>query len=454
MKASLIFICLCLLLTVSACRSDEQIAAPIPNEPRSFKIACCDETTFNFQYRDYFDAYYPEWDITLVPLADEALNGDGKVDALRRLLDNEKPDLLILHAFHYPVMANNGMLRDLEELSNRDKADLSSIPQGVVDALKMNDEQKLFGLSPFFHAPALYYNKDMFRKMGIPSPSGPMTWTETLLLANRFMKDERMEKDSYGLHINGIHKPLDLIRLIASTESVNDVNEATGKLTVNTGRWRDIFTDVLTAYAQGTFSTMNFAGKSVDGVVRYGPEETSKMDLFTKGLAAMTVAQEDLMRRLKTNKPGFQWGVVAGPTNSRDGSRGGWYSTGDTFSIPIGSPQPEQAWNVIKTMMSERAGKASVALDEGLFSHIDYPKWKGDPDYKVFYELRPAEKASVVSHPVVPPSFYKSYEEIADRAIMSALQNEIGVEEALSRIQSEAEALFGHTMKKIEHSGS
>ncbi|MBN2980769.1 MULTISPECIES: ABC transporter substrate-binding protein [Cohnella] len=411
-----------------------------PNaEPVNLRIGVPDLYAFDRQYRDYFDAAFPDWETTAIEWPDDA--DAFTAERWGEWLETEKPDLLLANVFDYRKLSDAGELRDLEEFASRGEMDLGRFNPAVLDYLKTNGDGKLFGLSPFFSTSALYYNKDMFDRLGIPYPQDGMTWPETLSLANRFMRDDRLGEDEFGLHVRWVRSPFDLIRQISYTEGLEYANLQTGAVTIDTESWRNVFEAVIAAYLDGTFRTQNVQGEEADGTVYYGPEALAEMDLFSQGAAAMTVDGDDLMQRLKSAAPGFRWGAVTAPVRVSDPSRAGWFNTGSVFAIPVVSSQPNEAWEAIDYFHSERMGRAAVALGEGLLSLKDDPVWRGDADYEVFYRTLPVNALPETFEPVVSPEFAEPFDLLVERGIGSVLAGKATVEEALAAIQKEGEAL-------------
>ena len=431
-RLCLFLLAVCLLSGCTKKSSDE--------EPISLRIATLDAYTFESTYRDYFDAAFPDWNVSLIELPEES--GSFEESQWQDWLDTEKPDLLLTNVFDYHQLADIGLLRDLEEFAGRSDMDLGRFNPAVLDYLKGNEQGRLFGLSPFFSTSALYYNKDLFDRLGIPYPEDDMTWADTLNLAGRFMNDSRLGDNEFGLHVKWVSTPFDLMNKIAYTDGVDYVNSQTGALTIDTDGWRNIFGEVIDAYRNGTFRTQTVEGDSRDGTTYYGPEALAQTELFAQGLAAMTVDGDSLMRNLKAGEPGFRWGVATGPVRASDPSRAGWFGTGYVFAIPIVSSKPERAWESIAYLHSERMGRASVAINGDLLALQDDPVWRSDEDYRVFYRKLPENELPAYAESKVPISFYEPFNRLVDRRIGEVLQGKLTVEEALASIQREGEELM------------
>ncbi|THF84088.1 ABC transporter substrate-binding protein [Cohnella fermenti] len=438
------------LLLASAALNGCQKAAE-SNEPVTLRIGTPNLFTFEYGYRDYFDAAFPGWTLELLEYPDDS--GSYSDAEWAQWLETQKPDLMLMSVFEYRKLADAGRLRDLETYAGQNGMELGRFNPAVLEYLRGNAQGKLFALSPTFSTTALYYNQDLFDRLDIPYPTDDMTWKDTLELAGRFMRDNRLEQDEFGLHVKWIGTPFDLMKEISYTEGLEYVNSRSGELTIDTEGWRGVFRMVVDAYAEGTFRPQNVEGETIDGTVYYGPEAVAQTELFAKGMAAMTVDGDDLMRKLKTSDPGFRWGVVAGPVRAGDATRAGWFGTGLVFAIPSASSHPGEAWEAIDYLHSERMGKASVVINGELLSLTDDPVWRGDEDYRVFYRKLPANSLPSEVEADVPTSFYEPFDELVDRGVRKVLRGEATVEAMLAGLQREGEGLMRKARLEASDSG-
>jgi len=432
----------------SASRSGEK------DSPRTVRIACCDEMTFQSFYRDIFASYFPNWEIEYIPVFSpsgagllQAVNPDDPEELLKRL-EREKPDLLIVPEYWFRHLVKAELLMELAGLSNRDSSVLNGLEPGVLERLRTIGEGKLYGASAFFAADAIYYNADLFREAGVPLPEGPMTWREVLTLARRFAVPGRSEEDPVGLHMLRVtDSPYDLAMRIAGTEGLRLADPQSGDLKLQTGSWGEVFRLVTEAYRNGTVASVPISGRETDsGVVIY-PEDMKRANLFLQGKAAMTVGGPDLMQDLKA-AVSFELGVVPGPVHTHLPDAVGGFALGDIFAIPATSGQPEAAWEAMRFFLSERMGQISARLAGTfhirpyVFARSKYPVWIGDPDYAVFYGMRPAPKPENPLQENAQERFAASFRELFNQEVQAVLRDEKTEEEALGRIESEGSALL------------
>lgn len=96
-----------------------------------------------------------------------------------------------------------GIFSDLTPLITQAKFDLSRFDQGSLDAVRASASGGLLGLPYNIQFNALYYNKDIFNKFGVPFPKDGMNWDEAVELANKLTRMESGTQFS-GLGMDGI----------------------------------------------------------------------------------------------------------------------------------------------------------------------------------------------------------------------------------------------------------
>ena len=448
MKKTLIFVLAFLLLSLTAGCSGSRSGE---DSPRTVRIACCEETTFQSFYRDIFAAYFPNWEVEHIPVFNPSGTGlnPNEPEELREWLEREKPDLLIVPEYWFKRLVKAELLMELAGLSNRDRSIWNGLEESVLERLRTIGEGKLYGASAFFTADAIYYNADLFREAGVPLPEGPMTWREVLTLAQRFAVPGRSEDDPAGFHMRWVtDSPYDLAMRIAGTEGLRLADSQSGDLKLQTGSWDEVFRLVTEAYRSGAVASVPLSGRELEGgFVVYEPEEMERAKLFLRGKAAMTVGGPDLMQELKA-AISFDLGVVPGPVHTHLPDAVGGFTLGDVFAIPVTSGQPETAWEAIRFLLSERMGQISAGLGGAfnirpyVFARSKYPVWKGDPDYAVFYGLRPAPEPENPLEGSAQEAFAASFRELFNQEVEAVLRDEKTEEEALSRIESEGNVLL------------
>ena len=102
------------------------------------------------------------------------------------------PDVFYCGDERLPSLASMGVLRPLDDLIEADReqgrgAGLDDFYPVVLDAYRWDGERTgagpLYGLPKDFTTIGFYYNKDLFRRAGVPEPSDDWTWDEFLTAA-------------------------------------------------------------------------------------------------------------------------------------------------------------------------------------------------------------------------------------------------------------------------------
>jgi len=357
-----------------------------PAEPTELTIAFINQMTFDAFYSSTFQSVYPNTRFKIIPLLDPIYspnNPDFGV-ALKEMYETKKPDLVILWDAQYKYAADAGWLRDLENMAGMNKFDLGTLHEGMLDRARNNEEGKLYGLSPTFNSSAVYYNKTLFQRYGVPLPDRDMTWDEILRLAGLFMDQPGGEEGVRGLGMKSLTKPYYLMSDIAETEGIEMYDKVANRLTFDSKSWHDLISKVIAAYQRGAFIAEPYKTKGS----HIGLDEMRDRDLFAHGKAALTVESDYYVSELKRLYVDFEWGVLPGPVQTLDRSRGGDISVDTMFAIPAKSGHPKEAWKLIETVMSERMGEVYAERDFGLPVRLNGRKAK-DPLYEVFYKLRP-----------------------------------------------------------------
>ncbi|MFE5320480.1 ABC transporter substrate-binding protein [Paenibacillus sp. NPDC056579] len=192
-----------------------------------------------------------------------------------------------------------GLVEDITPYAKANNIDLNRFDPLYINALKEYSEKgEVYGLPYYRQANALYYNKDIFDKFGVPYPKDGMTWEETIELAKKVTRQDGGIQ-YYGLdpeHATRLAFPLSLVIL----------NGRTNKAEVNNDQWRRVF-----QVAQGMYSIPgNIPKKTTDlnggGIVRFMKERNIAM-----------LATINIIDRLKdaTNE-GLNWDMVQYPSYS------------------------------------------------------------------------------------------------------------------------------------------
>lgn len=182
------------------------------------------ETDFNELIAEPVKKKYPHLTVTM----------DKTTEDLPVLLTKgEAIDFLVTYQGRLTAYKDMGVYVDLLPLAKQYGFDLSRFEQSALDSVAANsDNGELYALPYANNLNALYYNKDIFDKFGVPYPKDGMTWEETIELAK---KVTRMDNQTQyrGMALD------DVSRLLFPL-SLNIVDAKTDKATVNSDPYKRV----------------------------------------------------------------------------------------------------------------------------------------------------------------------------------------------------------------------
>lgn len=427
---------------------------------RTLKVMYWDEESFLQQYGDLFTVKYPNTNIEVVSnrsmyedVMDSGNLDSGEEELDKRMLEfieKEQPDIILLDTSNYELIASKGKLTELDSLIERDKYDVENISSGILDSLKELGGNKLYGLAPFFHGQAIYYNIDLFNKYGVEPPTDGMSWQEILDIAKRFPAEGSNEERIYGYAASFGLDMNSLVRQIAITEGLSTVNSITKKVTMNTESWKTVYKiarDAMTA--NSVYSTEE------EGNQNSSTDEFYKSQPFLMGRVAITVNGPYLLENIKEVKQNyknykpFELGIVAGPVNPAEPDKSNNASLDEIFAIRANSPNMEAAWDFIKFINGDEYSKTkSRTVNSGLLSRSGATKEYNGYSLEAFYKIKP-KVSSVNKSSNIPSDFSQPFQEIIDRETDLIKENKKSIEEAIITMQDEGQTLLDKAYEKI-----
>ncbi|WP_193556103.1 ABC transporter substrate-binding protein [Paenibacillus ginsengarvi] len=216
---------------------------------------------------------------------------------------------------------------DMSDLIKKHNLDLGTLEKSSIDAVRALSDGKMYALPLVINTAALYYNKDLFDKFGVPYPKDGMTWDEVIELAKRMNRTDGGQT-YYGLGTSITHN------LSLNPQSVPYVDRKTEKATILTdSRWKSIFENMVEAY-----KTAGGAGKNPTQFVQ------DKNIAMTEGLANLF---------LNLDMTTLNWDMITYPTyKEATGKAPQPYPT--LFGITSTSKFKDEAFQVLKHMLSEQ----------------------------------------------------------------------------------------------------
>lgn len=453
MLHKVLMLVMCCLL-VAGCTTSKSKTEEKANMKSSIKVMYFDQGYFFQQYGDLFTVNYPNIEIQVVS-TQSLYNGGGFTDyskAMQELIDKEQPDVLMLNTDTYEKYAADGKVQELDSLIERDKYPIDNIYPALIELLKEKGAGKLYGLSPSFSNNAVFYNADLFKKYGVEIPHDGMTWQDIFDLAKRFPTEGDQDSRIYGYATQYTMSLSNMVRNIANTQGLQDINPDTMKVTVNTESWKKVYQLALDAME----SKIIYNPTPNEGAVMM--EDYFKQQLFIMGRAAITTSGAYMLQSIQQAKEAmpdykpFELGIVTGPVDPAEPEATRDIYFNEIFAINAKSPNVDAAWEFLKFVNGEDYAKVkSKTLNNGLLSRMGYSTEFNGISLDVFYKLKPKlDQKYYTRAEKIPQNFQAQYDQIVEREIGLVQDKKKSLDDALKTIEEEGQVLLDKTVKEKE----
>jgi ABC-type glycerol-3-phosphate transport system substrate-binding protein len=314
-------------------------------------------------------------------------------------------------------LLDNGLESDITDLIKKYSYDLNKLDPQVLESMKQIGKGQIFGLPNAIATVAMYYNKDIFKRFGVPFPTNGMTWDEVYELA------KKLTRTVDGVNYQGFIENATYMTFYSQLYP-GYVDPNTDKAMLNNDTWRKIISNFERFY-------------KIPGNPYIA---TTPNDAFMKEKRAAMYATQlagGMMRNL--TRAGVDWGVVSLPEYADH--RG----VGPGMQIPVfyvakNSPNRDWAFKVAAYMASEEyqrlsAPKGGIPPMRDRSVMADYAK--EDPEI-------PADKNVIQA---VPKSFAKPmpvtrYDTLGSSRLNTAYVNVLkGTKDVNTALREQEEAL-------------
>lgn len=321
---------------------------------RSVKVHWVDGMSFMSRYGEAFIIQHPNMDVETVNSPPYDPQKD-RVAQFEEMIERDKPDVVYLTMDIYRELAVKGKLLPLESLIDKDNYSLTGFREGVVDTLRSAGGGKLYGLAPEYRTEALYYNKSLFDKYGIPYPTDKMGWEDVFRLAQRFPAEGEGDSRVYGL-VAASASPYGAAEAAGWTLGLSMTSSDGGKMTADTAAWRTIWQFVADGVKKGWLYEMKPRTGSISGIDYY------KRTPFLTGNAAMMTASPSIATDLieakkRYNLADFAWDIVTEPVDPAKPDLSSSYTFDGVYAIPAQSANSRDAWEIVKLIHNEAMAK-------------------------------------------------------------------------------------------------
>lgn len=421
------------------------VLSPMDQEKEmTLKVAYFHENTFSVRYGKAYTIRYPNVEVKIIPVDTSWWGQADYKEKMIQLIDKENPDVLYLSPELYGEFAKEGRLYPLEAVMKQDNYDLQSLYSGVTDTLRKLGDGKLYGLAPEYEMNALYYNKSLFDKYGIPYPKEKMSWEEVLQLAARFPADGKGEDRIYGLMPYYYSDAYELAAQIGKTNGMSLIGSDGKQATVNTDAWKKVWGMAIEGFQKG------YVYKREPSPQRsMMMDEVYKRNPFIAGKAAMAISGFGLSNDLKLaaakySMPSFPWDIVREPVNPARPDETTSLFIGSVFAVNAKSEHLRPAWEMLKLINSpEIAKKLDKAYGGSLSVRMKDLKSDQEHNFEPFYSMKPAEQPDSSVHPRVLRKFNEAFGPIAVQRTGSVVEGKAKLDDTLMQLQEEAQkALF------------
>jgi multiple sugar transport system substrate-binding protein len=216
------------------------------------------------------------------------------LDAL--LAAGEIPDILGYNPFDwFYVVAERKLLLDLRPYIQKHGMNLSRFDPDTISFIQsLGANKEVYAIPHRMNSYALYYNRDIFDKFGVPYPTNGMTWPQVVDLARKVTRTDS------GLQYRGLD--FNMIRNLGSPYSLQMIDPATNKAIVS-DKWRSVF-----ELAQTIYDIPGNKPKDT-GWSQYTIADPNSRLAMTPGY------NETIFKLIETQrKTGMRWGVVSYPS--------------------------------------------------------------------------------------------------------------------------------------------
>jgi multiple sugar transport system substrate-binding protein len=200
-------------------------ASTKPQEPVNLTIytpeARMPEKDFNLLIADPVKKKYPN--ITVTPIF-------GGIPKLTELVGaGESPDMVMFWSGELQDLIDLHLMQDLNPLLKKANFDLNRYQPGMLEP-SQDEKGALLGLPYHNNVNALFYNKDIFDKFGVPYPKDGMTWDDAIDLA------KKVSRTADGVEYSGLNYD-NPYRMYAPL-SLNQADPKTDKVLVTNDQWK------------------------------------------------------------------------------------------------------------------------------------------------------------------------------------------------------------------------
>lgn len=388
------------MLVLGACSGNGKDLSGMPvqekNDPVKIVIYTGNdflEEDFNTIFTEPLKEKYPYMTIERIQ------STDTKLEEL--IVAGNPPDIVLTNSASLKSLDALGVLMDQTSLIKQQNIDLNRFEPTVLNAAKFGSGG-LYALPLSVQFNALYYNKDIFDKFGVPYPKDGMTWEETIELAKKLSRTEN------GVVYRGL-EPESLNRM-SYTKSLVYVDPETEKAAINSPAWRSIYEMMYTIYNIPNNMPANLK-KAINSKVA--------TEAFVQNrTVAMWPTVNVLGSLIEGEKEGLNWDLAQYPSYKETPNV---YGTVDAhlMFVATSSKHQSEAMKIIGWVTSDEV-QANMTRQTGRATPLANPAIR-----EQFMADQPSLKtknmAAIFKSKSAPPQILTQYDEDARRTAYTAL---------------------------------
>jgi multiple sugar transport system substrate-binding protein len=290
-----------------------------------------------------FSEAEPDIDVQLIEASD-------REDLIARLSTSlaggSPPDLFLMNYRFYGQFAARDVLEPLEPyVEDSEEFGLDELYPQAVDAFRWDDQ--VMCLPQNISSLVVYYNRDLFKRFGVPPPTNAMPWTEFVHRASQMTRDKNGQPvvgadpdlprpNTAPAEIYGLGVEASIIRLAPFVWSIGgeivDNDEAPTRFTLDSPEARH----VMEAY---------FQLRTLHGVVPTDQEVESEDDesRFTNGRLAMLLSSRRSVPTFREAAK-FDWDIVSLPVFQHPAG----ILHSDAYCMTKASGSKDAAWRFVE----------------------------------------------------------------------------------------------------------
>mgnify|MGYP001413983281 CR=1 FL=1 len=295
-------------------------------------------------YNKFFTAWLPGFRAAHPNLNVEYVAfGEGNWEKLvAAMAGGTPPDVVITNSWRPRYFAKQKQAIVLDPYIKTSQLDAQDFLQGIYKAMSVDGKQ--YAIPQYVNTNLMYYNRDLFKKMGLPSPTDDWTQDQFVDAAGHLTNGALPVRQVWGMSVNPTGVTVRACSLLwGRGAQYNDPDNP------------DVFTWGLPQNVTALQWLYDLTWKDRDNAATNDDRggEAEDVAFFQSGKTAMFLEGAHQLLTWK-DKAKVDWDVAALPVGpSGRGERGAV----DGYIIPVGVKTPDSSWVVLEGITSKEANR-------------------------------------------------------------------------------------------------